>query len=115
MKLSLSLTLLALALLLASAPPAAEAQFFRNLFRGVGNFFRPVMNVFRPGPGGGGFGGGGRGGRLDSTGGTRKPEATGNDNPFPDDCGRDDDNKGKLCFPDGLLCQKSECATGGRD
>ena len=34
--------------------------------------------------------------------------ATGHDNPFPDDCGRDDKNKGKLCFPDGLLCQKSK-------
>ncbi len=85
---------------------AVDAQFFRNLFRGIGNIFRPPPGGGR---GFGGFGGfGGSRGRLDGTGGTRKPEATGKDNPFPDDCGRDDDNKGKLCFPDGLLCQQSE-------
>ena len=39
---------------------------------------------------------------------TEKPIATGEDSLFPDNCGRDDNNKGKLCFPDGLLCQNSK-------
>jgi len=38
--------------------------------------------------------------------GTVAPVATGNDPLFPDDCGRDPEKgTGKLCFPDGLLCQ----------
>ena len=41
--------------------------------------------------------------------GTKAPLATGHDPLFPDDCGRDEDEgTGKLCFPDGLLCQNSE-------
>ena len=36
---------------------------------------------------------------------TEKPVATGQDSLYPEDCGRDDKNKGLLCFPDGLLCQ----------
>ena len=36
---------------------------------------------------------------------------TGRDQLFPDDCGRDDNNKGNLCFPDGLLCQNSKIRT----
>ena len=41
--------------------------------------------------------------------GTKAPVATGHDPLFPDDCGRDEDEgTGKLCFPDGLLCQNSE-------
>lgn len=36
---------------------------------------------------------------------TEKPVATGQDSLYPEDCGRDDNNKGLLCFPDGLLCQ----------
>ena len=40
-------------------------------------------------------------------GGTKKPVATGIDNPFPDDCGRDaDTGTGLLCFPDGKLCEE---------
>ena len=37
--------------------------------------------------------------------GTKEPVATGRDALYPEDCGRDDNNKGLLCFPDGLLCQ----------
>ena len=41
--------------------------------------------------------------------GTQSPQATGNDKLFPDDCGRDEnEGTGKLCFPDGLLCQNSK-------
>ena len=41
--------------------------------------------------------------------GTQSPQATGNDKLFPDDCGRDTSTgTGKLCFPDGLLCQDRE-------
>ena len=98
-------SLIVLAVLLLAG--TGNAQFFRNFFRGVGqgvnNFFRPVMNMFH-----GGFRGG-RGRDLDETGGTRKPVATGHDNPFPDDCGRDPVKKtGLLCFPDGILCRDSK-------
>ena len=57
---------------------------FRGFFQNIGNMF-----------------GGGDGG-------TRSPQATGRDELFPGDCGRDNDDKGKLCFPDGLLCQQSK-------
>ena len=41
--------------------------------------------------------------------GTESPQATGHDEMFPRDCGRDpDEGTGKLCFPDGLLCQNSK-------
>ncbi len=116
----LNLCLLALVAAVLLVPFSVEAQFFKNVFRGARNFFRPVMQMFhghRGQSGGGfGFGGGNRGSRpaghsgprdLDENGGTKKPEATGVDKTYPDDCGRDDKNKGKLCFPDGLLCQKS--------
>ena len=81
-----------------------EAQFgfggFRNIFQPLQNFLQPVMrgvqNIF----------GGGPKFRDD---GTKAPQATGVDKLFPDDCGRDEDKgTGKLCFPDGLLCQESE-------
>ena len=69
----------------------AEAQFF-NAIR---NLFAPVTNLF----GGGRF--------VDD--GTRSPQATGKDELYPSDCGRDtSQGTGKLCFPDGLLCQDSE-------
>ena len=117
----LNLCLLALVAAVLLVPFSVEAQFFKNVFRGARNFFRPVMQMFhghrgQSGGGGFGFGGGNRGSRpaghsgprdLDENGGTKKPEATGVDKTYPDDCGRDDKNKGKLCFPDGLLCQKS--------
>lgn len=38
--------------------------------------------------------------------GTQSPQATGRDELFPTDCGRDPNKgTGKLCFPDGILCQ----------
>jgi hypothetical protein len=41
--------------------------------------------------------------------GTPEPLATGRDELFPADCGRHPaDGTGKLCFPDGILCQRSE-------
>ena len=43
--------------------------------------------------------------------GTPQPQATGFDELFPADCGRHvHDGTGKLCFPDGILCQNSKCA-----
>ena len=80
------------------------AQFgfggFRNFFRPLQNLFQPVMrgvqNIF------------GRGPRFIDDG-TKSPQATGIDKLFPDDCGREEDKgTGKLCFPDGLLCQNSK-------
>jgi len=76
--------------------PSADAQFFnavRNLFSPLQNLFRPVMRLFRGG--------------LASDGGTAAPQATGRDELFPSDCGKDvAKGTGKLCFPDGLLCQQ---------
>ena len=44
--------------------------------------------------------------------GTESPQATGKDEMFPRDCGRDPEKgTGKLCFPDGLLCQDSKLST----
>jgi len=113
----------------------ANAQFgfrgFGNTFRGFGNTFRGFGNTFRnvarpvtqfmprfrmPFFGGQNSGGlrdgrsqfsGNSGNSIGNTANkeTEKPVATGNDSLFPEDCGRDDNNKGKLCFPDGLLCQ----------
>ena len=41
--------------------------------------------------------------------GTESPQSTGKDELFPRDCGRDPDKgTGKLCFPDGQLCQDSK-------
>lgn len=77
----------------------ANAQFFRalaNLFRPVQNFFGGMTNFFRPRP------------RFHDDG-TQRPVASGRDELFPTDCGRDPDKgTGKLCFPDGLLCQRSK-------
>lgn len=67
-----------------------------------------LRNIFRPpsGRGGGLFGGlFGGGGRFTDDG-TQSPQATGRDELFPRDCGREPDKgTGKLCFPDGILCQ----------
>ena len=83
-----------IALMLA---PAADAQFFnaiRNLFNPVRNVIQGAGNIFNGG--GGNF-------RDD---GTQRPKADGQDKLFVDDCGRNtDDGTGKLCFPDGQLCQ----------
>jgi hypothetical protein len=41
--------------------------------------------------------------------GTQFPQATGRDELFPADCGRHThDGTGKMCFPDGILCQNSK-------
>ena len=84
--------------LLATLLPNAHGQFF-NAIR---NIFRPVTNAFqRPG---GLFGGG-----EFQDDGTARPQATGNEELFPSDCGRNvDSGTGKLCFPDGLLCRDRE-------
>ena len=67
----------------------AQAQF--GFFRDFGRFItRPFRPTFRDD-------------------GTRSPQATGNDEINPSDCGRNTDTgTGKLCFPDGLLCQNSK-------
>jgi len=81
------LVVLSLAVL---ANVGVEAQFFnalRNLFRPIGRFLRPATRF-----------------RDD---GTQSPQATGRDEINPSDCGRDpNQGTGKLCFPDGLLCQQ---------
>jgi len=88
------LLLLALSLLLL---PSTEAQvfanFFRNLFRPVNDFFRPINNGFR---------------NIFRFGSSSNAElrAAGKDKLFPDDCGRQDDGKGKLCFGDPELCRQ---------
>ncbi|XP_040574959.1 uncharacterized protein [Lepeophtheirus salmonis] len=102
-------------LLCVCLPLSGNAQLFqalRDLFRPL---TRPFRNVFRAPSGGGGnglfrfFGGGGRF-RDD---GTQRPQATGRDEAFPSDCGRDTDKgTGKLCFPDGILCQQRVSRSG---
>ena len=69
-----------------------------------GQFFRALANLFSaPFRGGGGFNLFGPRFRDD---GTQSPQATGRDELFPTDCGRDPNKgTGKLCFPDGILCQ----------
>jgi len=81
-------------LLLCLSVHNANAQFGGfDIFRPLQNLFRPVMRFFGGGP-------------KFTDDGTQSPQATGNDKLFPDDCGRDEDKgTGKLCFPDGLLCQ----------
>ena len=114
-----ALSALLLSLLLIGG---AEAQLFRNFLRnigrGVNTVIRPVMDMFHSGPSRPAFfsSGGVRPSRpsKDSSGGTLKPVATGHDNPFPDDCGRDPKKgTGLLCFPDGKLCQESKSLTPG--
>ena len=71
----------------------AQAQFGGfDIFRPLQNLFQPVMRFF--------------GGPRFRDDGTKAPQATGIDKLFPDDCGRDEDKgTGKLCFPDGKLCE----------
>jgi len=85
MKVAVSLVLgLALALCL---PQHAEGQFFNA----IANLFRPIGRLFRP--------------RFRDDG-TQSPQSTGRDEINPSDCGRNtEDGTGKLCFPDGILCQ----------
>jgi len=96
MKLPLhSLTLLVLTVF------SVNAQFpfngFQNIFRPLQNMFRPIFRGVRSMLGvGPNF--------VDD--GTQTPRATGHDPLFPNDCGKDPDKgTGKLCFPDGILCQ----------
>ena len=103
----LHLHLLLVVLLVPFFAPAVVAQFPFTAFQGFTNFFRPVQNAIQPFVSGianmMGFGPK----FIDD--GTVAPVATGNDPLFPDDCGRDPDKgTGKLCFPDGLLCQNRE-------
>jgi len=80
---------------------------FRQVTRPVGQFmggFQMPFGGFRGfRDGRSQFNSGGQGNTADKE--TEKPIATGEDSLFPENCGRDDNNKGKLCFPDGLLCQ----------
>ena len=83
-------------LLLSFSVHNANAQFGFDIFRPLQNLLKPVMRFFGGGP-------------KFADDGTQAPQATGNDKLFPDDCGRDEDKgTGKLCFPDGLLCQNSK-------
>lgn len=100
--LSATMRLLAAPLLLVVLAPAAKGQ----IFNAIRNFFQPVTSAFQN-PGGL-FGAGGNF-RDD---GTARPQATGQEELFPSDCGRNTDSgTGKLCFPDGLLCRDREYAT----
>ena len=77
-------------LLTLQSPDVAEGQFFNA----IANLFRPLTRVFRP--------------RFRDDG-TRSPQATGREEINPSDCGRNpNDGTGKLCFPDGILCQNSK-------
>lgn len=99
MKLSNALCAL---VLLACALVPTNGQFGFNL----GNLFRPIQNIFQPVMRGVNQLFGGSRFRDD---GTQSPQATGRDELFPRDCGRDEDKgTGKLCFPDGILCQESK-------
>ena len=95
----LLLTLLGLALL----PPATCQGPFQNLIQTImqpiNNFFRPVNSAFR-----------GFTNNLFRFGASSNSElrAEGRDKLFPDDCGRQDDGKGKLCFGDPDLCRARE-------
>ena len=89
---SLPVTLL-LVLCLSSHNVNAQFGGF-NLFRPFQDLLKPVMRFFAP--------------RFKDDG-TQSPQATGIDKLFPDDCGRDvDKGTGKLCFPDGKLCENSK-------
>ena len=89
--------LLVTSLTLALAAQQANAQFGGfDFFRPIQNFLKPVMRFFGGGP------------KFQDDG-TQAPVSTGRDALFPDDCGRDEDKgTGKLCFPDGKLCEESK-------
>lgn len=119
-------------LLVLSISVGAQAQFgggFRGFFHGASNFFQPMQHMFhhhvaRPVSHfmphfrmpffGGHHGHHGQAEDFRSNGvgntrekATKEPQATGIDKLYPDDCGRDDKNKGLLCFPDGQVCAES--------
>lgn len=78
-------------------PQSSEGQ----LLKAIRDFFKPVGNLFAtrpitPRP-------------KFKDDGTQKPRSTGIEQLFPTDCGRDPQKgTGKLCFPDGILCQQSK-------
>ena len=86
-----------------------------QLLAALGDLLTPITSFFGgapgPRPGFPGFVRGalpGPGGPFRDDG-TQVPQATGRDELFPADCGRNEnDGTGKLCFPDGLLCQQSK-------
>lgn len=81
--------------LLSALSGSGEAQFLR----GLANLFRAPL---------GGFNLFGNNDRFKDDG-TQKPVATGRDELLPSDCGRNTKTgRGKLCFPDGKLCQESK-------
>ena len=86
-------------LLLSLCSHYVQAQFpGLDLFRPLQNLFQPVMRFFGAGP-------------KFRDDGTQSPQSTGRDKLFPDDCGRDENKgTGKLCFPDGKLCEESKCS-----
>jgi len=81
---------LALFLVLAISSQTVKGQG-GGFFGALANIFNPLRGLFNP--------------RFRDDG-TQSPQATGADSLFPDDCGRDPNKgTGKLCFPDGILCQ----------
>ena len=81
---------LALFLVLAISSQTVKGQG-GGFFGALANIFNPFRGLFNP--------------RFRDDG-TQSPQATGADSLFPDDCGRDPNKgTGKLCFPDGILCQ----------
>ena len=81
---------LGLALILAISSQTVEGQQ-GGFFGALANIFNPFRGLFNP--------------RFRDDG-TQSPQATGQDSLFPEDCGRDPNKgTGKLCFPDGILCQ----------
>jgi hypothetical protein len=113
---------ISLGVLVAVCAMTSVAQFggFRGFFRGfqggATRFVRPVQQMFhhhmvRPishfMPRMPKFFGGGQSEASGGSSGTEKPQSTGIDKLYPEDCGRDKNNKGLLCFPDGKLCSQS--------
>jgi len=92
-KLRLSVAVFCLVVATCSVP-VAEAQFFNAL----ANLFRPIGRLFRnPFP---------RTVTRFKDDGTQSPQSTGREELNPSDCGRNTETgTGKLCFPDGILCE----------
>merc|ERR1712154_58187 len=95
-----ALALLSLAVVLCLGPSPALAQGF-NPFAALQRFFRPVMEIFRP-----------VNNFLFGPSSIQSLRSSGRDELFPADCGRDEQNKGKLCFGDPELCRIRTQMTG---